>query len=120
MSVNRELVERYLALQDLVKLGDLLTDDAEWIEWGDGVPSTGVRSQGKVAYLANFEGRKLAARVTRLTEEGDRVVAEGTVQVPKKEGGEFTVRFIDIFELDHGKVRRLTSMSAVPLPEGRA
>jgi uncharacterized protein len=41
------------------------------------------------------------------------VVAEGTVRVHGKEGRIRTVQFCDIFELENGLVKRLSSYAAV-------
>ena len=112
MSPNKKLIETYMACTDRSKVAPLLTDDAEWVEWGDGVPASGVRSRGKVAFLENYGDQELLTQITRMMEENNVVVAEGTVRVPKKEGGFLMFRFCDIFELENGKVKRLTSFAA--------
>ncbi len=48
-----------------------------------------------------------------MTEENNVVVAEGTAHIHKKDGSSFKVRFVDIFELEDGKVRRLNSFGAL-------
>lgn len=112
MSANKQLVETYLAA-DRSKRGPLLTDDVEWVEWGDGVPSTGVVTRGRDAYLKNYGENQLRSEVHRLTEEGDVVVAEGTAHVTKTDGGKLAVRFVDIFELEHGKIKRKSSFGVL-------
>ena len=112
MSPNKKLIEAYMAPSDRSKIAPLLADDVEWIEWGDGVPPTGARTRGKAAFLENFGTDELRSQVTRMTEEGDVVVAEGTVRVHRKEGDILTVQFCNIFELENGKVKRLTSFGA--------
>ena len=112
-SPNKKLIESYLTATDKSKLGSLLADDVEWIEWGEGVPVTGVRTQGKAAFIQNFGDDELRCEIHRLTEEGNVVVAEGTVHVHKKDGRVLTVQFCDIFELEHGKVKRLNSFAAL-------
>lgn len=46
---------------------------------------------------------------TRTTEENDVVVAEGTVRTEKKEGGFLHLQFCDVFEMENGKIKKLTS-----------
>ncbi len=113
MTPNKKVVEAYLTTPDRSKIAPLLTDDVEWIEWVDGVPATGGRTQGKAAFIQNFGDDELRCEITRLTEEGDVVVAEGIVRVHKKDGKNLRVRFCDIFELQTGKVRRLNSFGAL-------
>jgi ketosteroid isomerase-like protein len=81
----------------------------EWIEWGDGVPASGVRTQGRAAVVQNLGDEEIPTEITRMTEEDNVVVAEGIVRMPKKAGGILIIRFCDIFELENGKVKRLNS-----------
>lgn len=113
MSSNKKIVETYLTTADRSKVAGLLADDVEWIEWGDGVPPTGVRTRGKVAFIQNFGTDELRTEIARIVEEGNVVVAEGTVRVLKKDGHELSVRFCNIFELENGKVKRLSSFGAL-------
>lgn len=117
MSANRKVVEAYLAARDKTALGPLLADDVEWVEWGDGVPPTGVVTRGKQAVIQNYGDDDLRTELLRLTEENDVVVAEGIAHVTKKDGRSLRVRFCDIFELEHGKIRRKSSFGAL-LKEG--
>jgi len=48
-----------------------------------------------------------------MTEEGNVVVVEGIAHVHKKEGSDHHVRFVNIFELESGKVKRLNSFGAL-------
>lgn len=93
MSANKKLIETYLATSDKSKLGPLLTDDVEWIEWGDGVPATGAITRGKADFIKNYGNDELRGEVTRLTEENNVVVAEGTAQVTKKDGRTLRVQY---------------------------
>ncbi|MCI4342124.1 MAG: nuclear transport factor 2 family protein [Thermoplasmata archaeon] len=113
MSPNKKVIETYLSSTDRSKVAPLLAEDVEWIEWGDGVPPTGVRTRGKDAFIQNFGTDELRSQITRMTEEDNVVVAEGTVRVHKKEGGILTVQFCDIFELENGKVKRLSTFGAL-------
>jgi uncharacterized protein len=113
MSPNKKLIETYLASTDRSKIGPLLADDVEWVEWGDGVPASGVITRGKEAYLKNYGDDELRGEVHRLTEENNIVVAEGTAHVTKKDGSSLSVRFVDIFELEKGKIKRKSSFGAL-------
>jgi uncharacterized protein len=113
MSSNKKLVEEYLATADRTKLGPMLADDVEWIEWGDNVPPTGVRHKGKAAYIENYGDDELTGEIVRLVEEGNAVVAEGIAHVRKKDGRKFNVRFVDLFEIEHGRIKRKSSYGAL-------
>jgi len=47
--------------------------------------------------------------VTRLTEENDVVVAEGSVRAGRTDGSILNVVFCDVFEMQNRKIRRLIS-----------
>jgi len=113
MSPNKKLIETYMTTVDRSKAAESLADDVEWIEWGDGVPATGVRTQGKAAFIQNFGDDELRTQITRMTEENNVVVVEGTVHVHKKEGRDLTLQYCNIFELENGKVKRLNSFGAL-------
>lgn len=110
---NKRVVETCLATRDKSKLAPLLAEDVEWVEWGDGVPPTGVITRGKEAFIRNYGDDELRDEVTRLTAENDVVVAEGTAHVTKKDGRTFSVRYCNIFELKDGKIKRKTSFGAL-------
>jgi len=111
MSPNKKVVESYYASTG-TEYGRLLADDVELVEWADGVPAAGVQTHGKAAFLQNRGTRDYETRITRMTEENNVVVVEGTARGAKKEGGFWTVQFCDFFELENGKVKRLTSFGA--------
>jgi uncharacterized protein len=113
MSPNKKIIETYLATADRSRMAPLLADDVEWVEWGDGVPASGVITRGKEAYLKNYGDDELRGELHRLTEEGNVVVAEGTAHVTKKDGSSLSVRFVDIFELENGKIKRKSSFGAL-------
>jgi len=113
MSANKKLVETYLTTTDKSKLGPLLADDVEWVEWGDGVPPSGVVTRGRDAHLKNYGDDKLRGEIHRLTEENNVVVAEGTAHVTKNDGSSLSVRFVNIFELENGKIKRKSSFGAL-------
>jgi uncharacterized protein len=113
MSPNKKIIETHLTSTDRSEVASFLADDVEWIEWGEGVPATGVRTRGKAAYIQNSGDDELRTQITRMTEENNVVVAEGTVRVHKKEGRVFSVQFCDIFELENGKIKRKSSYAAL-------
>ena len=113
MSPNKKLIETYLTTTDKSKLGPLLADDVEWVEWGDGVPASGVITRGREAHVKNYGDDKLRGEVHRLTEENNVVVAEGTAHVTKKDGSSFSVRYVNIFEVEAGKIKRKSSFGAL-------
>lgn len=113
MSQNKKLIETYMATRDKSKLGPLLADDVEWIEWVDGVPTSGAITRGKEAVIKNYGDDDLHSDLHRITEEGNVVVAEGTAHVLKKDGKKFDVRFVDIFEIEQGKITRKSSFGAL-------
>jgi ketosteroid isomerase-like protein len=48
-------------------------------------------------------------KVTRMTEEDDVVVAEGSVRCARREGGLLNAVFCDVFVMQDAKIRHLTS-----------
>ena len=44
-----------------------------------------------------------------MIEEDDVVVAEGSVRTHKRDGTELRLRFCDVFVMEAGKIKRLTS-----------
>jgi len=113
MSSNKKLVETYLTTADKSRLGPLLADDVEWVEWGDGVPASGVITRGREAHIQNFGDNELRGEVKRLTEENNVVVAEGRAHVTKKDGSTFSVEYVNIFEVERGKIKRKSSFGAL-------
>jgi uncharacterized protein len=113
MSANKKVVEDYLGRAKRAEVSPFLTEDAEWVEYAEGVPSLGVRSRGKAAWIHNLGDAEFRTETHRLTEEGNVVVAEGTARGTSKEGTPWAVRFVDVFEFENGKIRRMTSIGAM-------
>ena len=113
MTSNKKLVETYLGNTDKSKVGQFLADDVEWVEWADGVPATGAVTRGKEAYIKNYGEDQLRGEIHRLTEEGNVVVVEGTAHVTRKDGSSLSVRYVDIFEIEKGKIKRKSSFGAL-------
>ena len=113
MSSNKKLILEHLTETDRSKLAPHLTDDVEWVEWVDGVPETGAVQRGKSAYIQNPGDDRLRIEILRMTEEDDVVVAEGICHVTKKDGKSLRVRFVDVFEVEKGKIKRKSSFGAL-------
>jgi uncharacterized protein len=74
---------------------------------------------GRESFDKEIEGRGAAGPpeivVTRLIEEDDVVMAEGTVRNALEDGGELSLVFCDVFLMRDGQIRQLTSyLIAVP------
>ena len=84
-----------------------LTDDVEWV-----IPGM-FRIQGKDAFDKEIEDEAFTGSpiiaVTRITEENDVVLAEGSVRAQRKDGDVLDAVFCDAFEMENGKIKKLTS-----------
>jgi ketosteroid isomerase-like protein len=116
MSSNKKLIETYqasLGNLDWAAVASCLTDDVERVEWADGFPSSGVPVRGKAAVIKDMEApRRFQIQATRMTEENNVVVAECVVRVPLEKGGYFVGRALSVYELENGKIKRMTSFVA--------
>jgi uncharacterized protein len=110
MSRNKQTVQSYMeafARSDHAGVLGCLTDDVEWIVPG-AFHVTGKPAFDKEIENDAFVGRPII-KVTRLTEEDDVVVAEGSVRSARRQGPALHAVFCDVFEMEGGQVRRLTS-----------
>ena len=110
MTVNRQTIERYLEgfrHSDHEQILSCLTDDVEWV-----IPGA-FHLVGKRAFDAEIENPAFVGRpmieTTRFVEEGDLVVAEGTVRAARADGGLLHAVFCDVFSMRAGLIRHLTS-----------
>jgi uncharacterized protein len=110
MSRNKQTVEQYMEgfrRSDHAAVLACLHDDVEWL-----IPGM-FQVKGKEAFDKEIENDAFvgspAITVTRLTEENDVVVAEGSVRSARKDGGMLNVVFCDVFEMRDGKIQRLIS-----------
>jgi ketosteroid isomerase-like protein len=110
MTENKKTVERYMDAfrrTDHAGILSCLTDDVEWL-----IPG-GFHARGKEAFDKEIENDAFTGHpditVTRLTEEDDVVVAEGSVRAHRKDGAVMNLAFCDVFEMQGGKIRRLIS-----------
>lgn len=109
-SANKRTVEKYMdgfRRSDHHQVLSCLTDDVEWV-----VPGA-FHIKGKDAFDKEIENAAFvgspAITVTRLTEEGDVVVAEGSVRSARRDGGSLHAVFCDVFEMRDAKIGRLIS-----------
>ena len=110
MTKNKHTVQQYMEgfrQTDREMILSCLTDDVEWE-----IPGL-FHSRGKAAFNDHivdpgFAGNPVIS-VTRMTEENDVVIAEGTVLAKRDDGTALPLAFCDVFELENGKIRSLTS-----------
>jgi len=110
MSRNKRTVEKYIDgfnKSDHAQILSCLTDDVEWI-----MPGT-FHLNGKAAFDREIENDAFVGRpivtITRMVEEDDVVMAEGTVRAEWKAGGFLNAVFCDAFEMENGRIKRLIS-----------
>jgi uncharacterized protein len=110
MTENKRTVEAYMdgfRNTDRPKILSCLSDDVEWL-----IPGlfhvTGLEAFAQHIVDEGFVGRP-AIEVTRLTEENEVVVAEGSVRTQRADGTIVRLVFCDVFEMERTRIRRLTS-----------
>lgn len=114
MSENKKTIERYIDgfnKSDHAQILSCLTDDVVWEMPGI------FHHEGKEAFDSEienpaFEGKPVVV-ITRLTEENNVVVAEGTVKGKKKDGESFNAVFCDVFEMQNTRIKRLIGYIAM-------
>jgi ketosteroid isomerase-like protein len=109
-SLNKQTVEQYMNAfnkADHAEILSCLTNDVEWI-----LPGV-YDLKGKEAFDKEIANDAFIQPpviiVTRVVEENDVVVAEGTVQTKKKTGEVINLVFCDVFVMQDGKIKQLTS-----------
>ena len=110
MTENKKTMQRYMegfTESDHAKILSCLTEDVSWYMPGF------IDIKGKEAFdkeIENdfFEGRPTIA-ITRMVEENDIVVAEGSVQCKIKTSGLLDALFCDVFHMEEGKIKHLTT-----------
>lgn len=115
MTANKRTIESYMdgfRSTNRPQILSCLTDDVQWV-----IPGMfDVRGKDEFAkHIVDegFTGHPVIT-VSRLTEEGDVVVAEGSVRAPKQDGTFLNLVFCDVFDLRDGKIRRLVSYLMEP------
>ncbi len=110
MTENKKTVDRYMegfGRGDHDQILSCVTDDVEW-EIPGAFHVRGREEFDRHIEEDGFVGNP-AISVTRLTEEGDVVVAEGSVRTQRKDGTVLNLAFCDVFEMRGGRIRRLVS-----------
>jgi ketosteroid isomerase-like protein len=110
MTENKKTVERYMdgfRKSDHEQILSCLTDDVEW-------KMPGVfHLVGKEAFDKEIENDAFVGsptiEITRMTEENDVVIAEGTVRCQRKAGGFLNAMFCDAFTMQNGRIKRLVT-----------
>ncbi len=104
MSDNKKTIVRCIDgfnKVDHAQILDCLTEDVEWVMLGSS-HHVGKEAFGKE--IQNPGGSDIPViTITRMTEENDIVIAEGTVLTHKKS----PMVFCDVFEMQNGKIRKL-------------
>jgi ketosteroid isomerase-like protein len=110
MTHNKNTVQRYIDgfnRSDHAQILSCLTDDIEWL-----MPGT-FHLKGKEAFDREIENDAFTGSptvtITRMVEENDVVITEGTVRVAWKAGGFLDAVFCDAFEMENGRIRRLVT-----------
>lgn len=110
MSENKRAIERFMEgfrRSDHEMVLSCLTEDVEWI-----IPGM-FHVNGKPAFDKEIENEAFigppSITISLLVEEGDIVVAEGTVRAAKRAGGDLNLMFCDVFTMRAGHIRRLVS-----------
>lgn len=107
MSENKRTVEKFLggfSNNDHQQILSCLTDDVEWE-----VPGM-FHLTGKDAFDQEIEhAGSLTIDITRLTEEDDVVVAEGSVRSQRTDGGFSNRAFCDVFVMRETQIQQLNT-----------
>ena len=110
---NKRTVERYMdgfRKSDHGQVLSCLTDDVVWDMPG------AFHLVGKDAFDGEIENPAFVGRptitITRMVEEDDVVVAEGSVRAQRRDGGLLNAVFCDVFAMKGGKIQRLTTYLA--------
>jgi ketosteroid isomerase-like protein len=113
VSENKRVVEAYMDAYTRFareEIGALLTDDVRW-----DVPGA-FHVQGRAAFdehiIDPYSDGPPDITITRLTEEHDVVVAEGTVRAKRTDGSVLHLEYCDVFEMRDHKIARLISYLA--------
>ena len=110
MTENKRTVEKYMEgfkASDHAQILSCLTHDVEW-ELPGVFHLIGHDAFDREIENEAFVGRP-AITITRMTEENDVVIAEGSVRTQKKEGDFLHVMFCDVFVMQDSKIKRLVS-----------
>jgi ketosteroid isomerase-like protein len=110
MKRNKEVVQQYMDgfnAGDHAKILECLTENIVWDMPGL-FHLSGKEAFDKEIENDNFEGKPTVS-IIRLIEENNIVVAEGTVQCKIRAGGILDAMFCDVFQMERGKIKQLTT-----------
>lgn len=110
MTLNKETVQQYMEgfnESDHKKILECLTDNVVWDMPGF-FHLTGKEEFDKEIENDNFEG-KPAIKIIRMIEENNVVITEGSVRCKIKAGGILDALFCDVFQMEKGKIKQLTT-----------
>lgn len=110
MTPNKQTVNEYMEafrVSDHKRILDCLTDDIVW-EMPGIYQHVGKEAFDKEIENDNFTGSP-TIQIIKLIEENDIVIAEGAVQGNMKNGNTLDAVFCDVFEMEKGKIKKLTS-----------
>lgn len=110
MTPNKKTVDEYMAafsVSDHVRVLACLTDDVVW-EMPGIYQYVGKEAFDKEIENDNFVGSP-TIQIIKLVEENDIVIAEGAVQGNMKNGNILDAVFCNVFEMQNGKIKKLTS-----------
>jgi len=107
---QKKVVERYMegfSTTDHDKVLSCLTDDVVWHMPGF------FHHEGKAAFDKEIENPNAIGnpdiQITRLVEEGNIVIAEGSVKAQLKDNKKIDAVFCDVFHFTNGKISKLTT-----------
>jgi ketosteroid isomerase-like protein len=110
MSEHKRIVEKYMEgfrRTDHAMILSCLADDVVWEMPGF------FRLQGKDAFDREIENEAFVGspiiQVSRMVEEKNVVIAEGSVQARRREGGTLRAVFCDVFEIKGARIARVVS-----------
>jgi ketosteroid isomerase-like protein len=113
VSPNKMTVQKYMDGfngSDHEQILSCLTDDIEWF-----MPGV-FHLVGKEAFDKEIENDAFIGsptiNVTRMTEENNVVIAEGTVRAARRDGGFLNAVFCDVFAMENTKIKILTTYLA--------
>jgi uncharacterized protein len=110
MTENKRIVQKYMdgfITSDHQKILSCLANEIVWDMPGY-FHLTGKEAFDMEIENDNFEGSP-AIRITRMVEENNIVVAEGSVQAKIKAGGMLNALFCDVFQMENGLIKQLTT-----------
>lgn len=110
MTLNKQTVKEYMEafrVSDHERILACLTDDV--VQKMPGIyQHVGKEAFDKEIENDNFVGSP-TIQIIKLVEENDNVIAEGAIQGNMKNGNILDAVFCDVFEMENGKIKKLTS-----------